>query len=56
MKRFNTRVTRSGFAAQEVVIAMVLLLTFTVGMYFIAQDCFARLYHFMSTNVGGPYS
>lgn len=45
----------NGFAAKEVVVAMALVLTFTAGMYFLAQDCFARIYHYISNNVGGPY-
>lgn len=57
MKRIvpSLREARNGMAALEVVVVMVVLLVFTVGMYVLARDCFVRLYHYVSTNVGGPY-
>ena len=46
---------RAGLAAKEVVLAAVVLLIFTCGMYGLAQQSFARLYHFVSLTAGSPY-
>ncbi|MFK7822061.1 MAG: hypothetical protein AB8G99_25410 [Planctomycetaceae bacterium] len=55
MRRKRTKPNRAGLAAKEVVVAMAILLIFSAGLYFLAQDCFARLYHYTSSTVGGPY-
>lgn len=44
-----------GFAAMEVVLATVVVLVFTMGLYYLSEKCFSRLYHFISTMVGSPY-
>ena len=62
MKKFH-RCSRSethvrccrGFAAQEVVLAAVVVLTFTMGLYYLGEKSFSRLYHFISTMIGSPY-
>ena len=62
MKKFDTFLkpntdsrTHRGFAAMEVVLATVVVLTFTMGLYFLGEKSFARLYHFISTMIGSPY-
>lgn len=47
---------RAGFSGKEVILATVIVLTFTMGMYSLSERSFARLYHFVSTLVGSPYS
>jgi hypothetical protein len=44
-----------GFAAQEVVLAAAVVLTFTMGLYYLGEKSFSRLYHFISTMIGSPY-
>ncbi len=51
----RTRSIRRGFAAQEVVVAAAVVLTFAMGLYFLAEKGFSRLYHFIATMVGSPY-
>jgi hypothetical protein len=46
---------RSGMAAKEVVLAAVVVLSFTMGLYVLGEKGFSRLYHFISTMVGSPY-
>ncbi len=46
---------RSGFAAKEVVLATAVIITFTMGMYYLGEKSFSRLYHFISTMIGSPY-
>lgn len=61
MKRFSTRQStkakgshhsRRGSSGIEVVIATVVVLSFTMGMYFLSEKCFSRLYHFIATMTG----
>jgi len=46
---------RCGFAPIEVVLATAIVLTFTMGLYFLSEQSFSRLYHFISTMTGSPY-
>ena len=46
---------RRGFAAMEVIVAAVVVLAFTMGLYYLGEKNFSRLYHFISTMVGSPY-
>ncbi|MCA9008297.1 MAG: hypothetical protein KDB01_01055 [Planctomycetaceae bacterium] len=46
---------RRGFAVMEVVLAAVVVITFTMGLYFLSEKSFSRLYHFVSTMIGSPY-
>ncbi|MBL8817752.1 MAG: hypothetical protein JNL58_17130 [Planctomyces sp.] len=48
-------VQRSGFAAKEVVLAAAVVLTFTMGLYYLGERGFSRLYHFISTMTGSPW-
>lgn len=50
-----SRAKRRGFVAKEVVLAAAVVLTFTMGLYYLGEKSFARLYHFVSTMVGSPY-
>jgi hypothetical protein len=50
-----SRTKRRGFVAKEVVLAAAVVLTFTMGLYYLGEKSFARLYHFISTMVGSPY-
>lgn len=62
MKKFDTYLRSNtnnrahrGFAAMEVVLAAVVVLTFTMGLYYLGEKSFSRLYHFISTMIGSPY-
>lgn len=46
---------RRGVAAKEVVLSTVIVMVFGMGLYFLGQDSFVRLHHFVSTLVGSPY-
>ena len=46
---------RRGVATKEIVLATFVILSFTMGMYFLSERCFARLYHFIATLVGSPF-
>ena len=46
---------RRGYSAKEVVLSTFVVLSFTMGMYFLGERCFSRLYHFISTMTGSPY-
>jgi len=52
--RRSTR-TRSGAVAKEVVLAAVVVLTFTMGLYVLGERGFSRLYHFIATMIGSPH-
>lgn len=47
--------SRRGVAAKEVVLSTVIVMVFGMGLYFLGQDSFVRLHHFVSTLVGSPY-
>lgn len=57
-KGFSERMlprSRRGVAAKEVVLSTVIVMVFGMGLYFLGQDSFVRLHHFVSTLVGSPY-
>lgn len=51
----SRNVLRSGFAAKEVVLAAAVVLTFTMGLYYLGERGFSHLYHFISTMTGSPW-
>ena len=46
---------RAGMVAKEVVLAAAVVLSFTMGLYFLGEKGFSRLYHFVATMIGSSY-